>query len=1032
MKPIIVTCFGSLHVQINNDEQPQLATDRARALLVYLLARPEQPHRREQLASLLWPDRPDSTARQNLRKTLSRLRQGMAPYEILQTDYKTVQLNHDLIDSDVTQFKQYITQLEQEQQNIDLLIKAVALYKGNFLEGFYLAQNLVFEEWLLLEREMWQQQVVQLLQRLAHHYEQIQETEGVIQTAQKLFGLDMWHENAHRQYMRALAQNGRLPTALAHYQTYAQQLQAELGVTPTSETEQLYHQLQQQKEVVSPTWHNFPAEHTYFVGRNAEIIELHQMLVRPEVGMVTIVGAGGAGKTRLALQVTRQLSGEVFQTIYFLPLATLTRAEQILPLIMELLDVPDWLTLLQRLAHTPTLLILDNFEHLHEEGRAVVSQLLETAVTLLVTSRHALNLKREWRLNLAGLPDATELFMMRAQRYGKHTFTPEEIVCIQQISQLVDGLPLAVEMAAAWLRAYDVPTLTQFLQENLEAWQAPYADVPARHQSMEAVFVGSWQLLSTDMQTLFGCLAVFAGGFSALAARAIAQASFLDLARLVDCSLVRMGRNGRYHIHALLRQFARQQQPLSIEMKQRMIAYYFDLLGQQAQSLSSPQPRSALQQLRPELANLEQAWFLAVQEQMWEALQTAVKPFSQLYQLLGRHQEFRHLLATARQQLGTHPSPLQQQLTIQYGDVLERLGQYEQVLDLAHTLIQQTGTVAVEGHFLAIRATIRTGVYDTARYHIQEAYQLVKKLNAPHLMVQWLVNAGRAANLYADYAQAQTYFQQLLHVVDLPRLQILAHLNLATVTMHTGQYQATEHHVQQATVLIQHNTLGGLDLLHTIKGALQIHLGSPDLAVPLLEKSIKTLQNMGDRWAEAISRYTLSFALYQLGELASSKAQMQQCSHIAVQVKDLHLQAFAYLAEGRIFQAQGDYLLAEQAYMEALKLRLYLKQENFIVGVRARLAEIYHLQTKEQQKQEQLQLLLKRLPTGHPHAILEPFYPYYICVQLAGSRQVALLAEERLLTRAHALEKPICHHYLQQPIHQSLLKIAGQTKKSSH
>src|SRR5579864_4058079 len=264
--------------------------------------------------------------------------------------------------------------------------------------------------------------------------------------------------------------------------------------------------------------HNLPAQSTPFIGRTAELAEIGQLLADPTCQLLTLVGPGGSGKTRLAIQVAAQKSADFPQGVYFVPLAPLSvpdnivsAAAGVLGLSFDGSDTPKQ-QLLHFLRKKRALLLMDNFEHLLE-GAAFVAEMLEAAPALkiLVTSREALNIQEEWVRRVDGLhfPVGAEvenaqgysaiwLFVERARRVRANFSLAEEWDNVLRICQLVQGMPLAIELATAWLKTLPSARIADEIQRNLDFLASPLRNVSERHRSMRAVFDQSWKLLSPD------------------------------------------------------------------------------------------------------------------------------------------------------------------------------------------------------------------------------------------------------------------------------------------------------------------------------------------------------------------------------------------------------------------------------------------------------------------------------------------------------------------------------------------------------
>jgi predicted ATPase/transcriptional regulator with XRE-family HTH domain len=332
-----------------------------------------------------------------------------------------------------------------------------------------------------------------------------------------------------------------------------------------------------------------PRPTTLFIGREAELDEIAKLLAMPDCRLLTLTGPGGIGKTRLALEIAhllledpqavgnRYVIGSFPDGIYFVPLQPLTSHEFIIPALSETLRLTSYgdsdvkTQLLNYLSEKQHLLILDNFEHLLE-GADLLPEILASApaVKLLVTSRERLHLQEEWVFNIGGLdfPDeghastlndysAVRLFVQHARRAG-YTPTDADMISIIRICQIVQGMPLGIELAAAWVRTLSCSAIANEIERSLDILETSARNIPLRHTTMRAVFEPTWARLSANDQMVFMKLSVFHGGFVREAAEYIAGASLKSLSSLMGKSLLHGVTNGRYDIHELLHQYARE------------------------------------------------------------------------------------------------------------------------------------------------------------------------------------------------------------------------------------------------------------------------------------------------------------------------------------------------------------------------------------------------------------------------------------------------------------------------------------------
>lgn len=649
--------FGTFQAILDGNTVTDFKTAKVRALLVYLALEAGKPHQRSDLARLLWPDMPEKMALRNLTQTLVRVRQaiqddeGDSSYLLLTRRY--VQFNKGRgFFLDVAEFERIVTATVGKTETIQPdssaaiadLTYAVTLYRGEFLPGFSLADSGEFEEWMLLKRECYQHLALEALSTLAAHHLQEGNTDKAQSYAQRQLELDPWQERAHRQLMRCLAQSGQRPAALAQYKRCREILWQELGVQPEAATTELYELIrtgelyserpvrpwaiseemppkeapaaaenhnmpsaapnQKEHDAPQPLTHNIPHQLTSIIGRATYIDEISYLLAEAVYPLITLVGSGGAGKTRLALAIAERLIEISSQPtvhdyaqdfdlhlrhgIWYVPLAGVGQPENDAPhnhphensqIAQALLNVlglsiagtqSSQIQLANYLANKEMVLILDSFEHLISEVEVLLMLLREAPqVRILVTSRETLNIGGEYVVRLGGLlvpetadlPDAAqspcvELFLDRVYEFSREfTLDPTTLAAIIRICKLVDGLPLGIELAATWVQHFSCAEIADAIQESLDFLVAKQRDRASRHQSLRAVFDYSWHLLSASEQATLAQLAVFRGAFSRVAALAVAQAQLTDLIALVDKSLLQQLSVGRYVMHGLLRHF---------------------------------------------------------------------------------------------------------------------------------------------------------------------------------------------------------------------------------------------------------------------------------------------------------------------------------------------------------------------------------------------------------------------------------------------------------------------------------------------
>ncbi|MEM9955477.1 MAG: LuxR C-terminal-related transcriptional regulator [Chloroflexota bacterium] len=455
---------------------------------------------------------------------------------------------------------------------------------------------------------------------------------------------------------------------------------------------------------------------TPLIGRKQEIETMTKLLLDERVRLVTILGAGGMGKTHAAIEIAGQVSAQFTDGVYFISLAAINNSSNIAVTIMDTIGLPHKTgqmpeqVLLNFLQNKHILLVLDNFEHLLTDGIDFIAELLQDnpVIKLLVTSRERLRLSSEVIVVLEGLTydmdegddpqvfSAIQLLLQRLQRITPD-FQPTDgdWRSMQRICQLTQGMPLGIILAASWFEMLSLEEIAVEITASIDILQSQFRDLPERQRSMRATINSSWKRLSPEEQRIFANLSVFRGGFTRQAAQAIVGAKLFHLQTLVDRSFI-VANEGRYQIHELLRQYASetlQHVSNAAEIYNGHSAYYLNWSAEIENDLKGANQAQALDDMRLELDNIRQAWDWAAQSRQFELVDAALETIFTFFLMLTRAQESSKFFDLILRQLNETPNPdlrLINRLRIRLGAANIFLGDQKFNQDDLETFVQRS------------------------------------------------------------------------------------------------------------------------------------------------------------------------------------------------------------------------------------------------------------------------------------------------------------------------------------------------------
>ena len=549
VQPAELRTLGSFALSVGKAGVAPPKTQKGRALLLYLIANRESAHGRERLLELFWPESDPDRARQSFNTALWMLRKnfrdaGADPDDYLAAGKLTVQWIGP-IDDDVRKFERLArSPIEREQ------IEALSLYAGDFIEGD-------FEEWTVSERE-----------RLSSMYESLVELQvernGDVDFAKALLLRNPFSEKAYDVLIDAARRAGRVQLARSLYGR-AKAAFADLGVAPSAGFEQSHGSL---VSIEKQTPNNVPRYLTTFLGRDKEIADLCDLLEASP--LVTICGPGGIGKTRLAVEVAKSELDVFADGVFFVNLAPVSDSALLAGAVATVLDLQGDLIagLVDRFSEKSALLILDNCEHLLDSVAALVSQVLARVPVLhvLATTREPLDVagERVYRLESLRAALASGLFIERAKlRDDRFEVTSDNMDAIASLVRRLDGIPLAIELAASRVNVLSVADLLERLDRRFDVLKTNERGAIPRHRTLHAMIDWSYRGLTPSEQDGFSRLGVLTGDFGIEAAAAVCAsadgATIETLHRLVDKSMMVSTQRGdlrRFHMLETIRDFA--------------------------------------------------------------------------------------------------------------------------------------------------------------------------------------------------------------------------------------------------------------------------------------------------------------------------------------------------------------------------------------------------------------------------------------------------------------------------------------------
>jgi len=950
MEQLDIHLLSDFRILYNGVLLTKISAERLQSLLAYLLLHRQAPQPRQHIAFVLWPDSSETQARTNLRNLLHSLRQILpAADRFIASDNLTLQWRLDApYQLDVARFEQALVQAKQSSETDarrQWLEQAIGHYAGDLLPGNY-------DDWIIPLRDELRQRFCDALSTLITLLETTGDYRAALQPGQRLLAQDALNETAYVQLMRLHARSGDRAAVRRVYQQCVATLQRELAVDPSPTTTQAYEQLlrlevqpaalptgtrPQHQPIVAatpaPSALPLPAQSTPFIGRAAELAAIERLLGDPNCRLLTLIGPGGIGKTRLALQVAGKLAANFAQGVAFVGLAAAQQIDQIFPALASALNfmlagmASPQAQIYDFLRDKNMLLVLDNLEQL-VSGSEILAALLTQApgIKLLITSRERLYLHEEWVVEVHGLAvndqaaeddTAVDLFLQSARR-TRSNFTPTaaDLTAIRQICRLVDGMPLGIELAAAWVHLLACAEIVKEIERSLDFLATPARNVPERHRTMRAVFDHSWQLLAADEQQVLRQLAVFRSSFDRQAAEAVAGASLALLSALVNKSLLRRADSGRYELHERVRQYAYRKLHESGEAeatRDRHLHTYLALADATERKLFGSDQTASLALLESEHDNLRAALEWGLRQTSHAQTRLAA------LRLTASLARFWHL----REHLYEGRAWLEEALT---------LAQQWPMGEVSSTQARAPQSVSIQ----AVQAKLLyglgnlTGSMDDKQRSIallEESLALLRALDDRRALVLTLQRLGELLSNQKETRQVAARLEESLTLARalqddwlIARSLVL----LAVIAIERGDYSAGEPLARESLAIYRTlDDAGSLVYLLNVLGQIELQLGKPQQAVAcfaealVLDQFYNPMVSLGQAW----TLRNLGFAAQTAGDYAQATVNYQQSLRLRLDLNDIDGAAWCLEGLAEVALATGAPQRAVQLWAVAATLR---------------------------------------------------------------------------------------------------------------
>jgi len=954
MASLKIRMLGPFQLECNGSMVSEKSWQQKKTVLLFKLLIAHKPQLLSQdfLIDTLFTELPPDRGARGLHSRISELRRVLEPdlakprnsSFVLRKGQGYVISNDVGIWLDTSEFENYQTKANKLKKQekwvkaLDDYKSAISLYRGSFLEED------LYVEWTLPIRESWREQLENVLLNAAECHGHLDQHIEAIQCCQRAIDLNPYNEKSHRHKVNFLIAAREFELAVQSCKECIETLR-QIDIEPSNALNQIILKLKNQNTLYSPPKVQFPIETSSFVGRSQEIEKLSLQIRNLNCRLLTIIGIGGVGKTRLAIHLVSNHvpTSKYPDGIFFIDLINVSENSQLLGKLMSSLNLspaghesPEGF-LLDELENQDVLFLLDNAEALKQFS--IIEKILQKSegVKFLITSRSRLNLKEEWIFELEGLDyssevnnDAIQLFRARVEQQGiqLHIEHTKQVV---EICKTLEGHPLGIELMVGWLRIFPLENLLSNLEQGIGFLHSTISNLPERHQSLRRIFEQTWDSLSKESQGIFAALSVFQNGFTAEAGNYVTGLSISELSGFLNRSLLRRQAPGRFVFHALLRHFAVEKLSLDSACEHKAHEahreYFATFFEQRIQEISSSNPK-VLDQVSTEKQNLLKQWRWTLTQGRTTMLQYSVQGWQIFFETKGLFYEafefFQDSTKIIESQVALqgsriHGLVLEKQALFAYrlGKNKESKSLYERALAALH----EEDSTAISRCFLVLGLIhLNTGNPQKAESLFLKGLKRSRKDNEPTVESNILLCLGNLYVRSGQYEQANENYQIAITIAQsekITRTEFSALHGTAIIAFEQGHYHKASGIVQNCWNIIEEiQDVYAKGAVLNLKAEIASLLGDFDIAESIYRENVVQAKKTGHR-------ATLVHGLEGLGEALLKKVQFDDAKRCYEEMRNLTEANDDQPALSRALYGLGELAIKQERFMEA---RPFMKQ----------------------------------------------------------------------------------------------------------